>query len=73
MAIYQSQLGMQLNQPKGASSPIFKESHMNHTQHAMTVENHRKLGKRAEAAFDYLLCLAIGVGLAALLVAWWSA
>jgi hypothetical protein len=49
-----------------------KESQMNHTQHAFTVENHRKLGKRAEAAFDYLLCLAIGVGLAALLVAWWS-
>jgi hypothetical protein len=46
---------------------------MNHTQHAFTVENHRKLGKRAEAALDYLLCLAIGVGLAALLVAWWSA
>jgi hypothetical protein len=45
---------------------------MNHTQHAFTVENHRKLSKRAEAAFDYLLCLAIGVGLAALLVAWWS-
>lgn len=45
---------------------------MNHTQHAFTVESHRKLGKRAEAAFDYLLCLAIGVGLAALLVAWWS-
>jgi hypothetical protein len=45
---------------------------MNHTQHAMTVENHRKLSKRAESAYDYLLCLAIGVGLAALLVAWWS-
>jgi len=45
---------------------------MNHTQHAMTEYKHRRLGKRAEAAFDYLLCLAIGTGLAALLVAWWS-
>jgi len=45
---------------------------MNHTQHAMTEYNHRKLSKRAEAALDYLLCLVIGVGLAALLVAWWS-
>jgi hypothetical protein len=45
---------------------------MNHTQHAMTAANHRKLSKRAEAALDYLLCLAIGVGLATLLVAWWS-
>lgn len=46
---------------------------MNHTQHAMTDACHRRLSKRAEAAADYLLCLAIGVGLAALLVAWWSA
>jgi hypothetical protein len=45
---------------------------MNHTQHAFTTEHHRKLSKRAEAALDYLLCLVIGVGLAALLVAWWS-
>ena len=45
---------------------------MNHTQHAMTDANHRKLSKRAEAAYDLLLCLVIGVGLAALLVAWWS-
>jgi len=45
---------------------------MNHTQHAMTEYNHRRLGKRAEAAYDYLLCLVIGTGLAALLVAWWS-
>ena len=32
-----------------------------------------KLHARAEAALDYLTALAIGVGLAALLVAWWSA
>jgi len=46
--------------------------HMNHTQHAMTDASHRRLGKRAEACADYLLCLVIGTGLAALLVAWWS-
>jgi hypothetical protein len=45
---------------------------MNHTQHAFTKEAHRKLSKRAESALDYLLCLVIGTGLAALLVAWWS-
>jgi len=45
---------------------------MNHTQHAFTVEAHRRLSKRAEACADYLLALVIGTGLAALLVAWWS-
>jgi hypothetical protein len=32
-----------------------------------------RLTARAEAALDLLTALAIGVGLAALLVAWWSA
>jgi hypothetical protein len=45
---------------------------MNHTQHAMMAASHRRLSKRAKAALDYLLCLVIGTGLAALLVAWWS-
>ena len=31
-----------------------------------------RLSRRAEACLDYLLALAIGVGLATLLVAWWS-
>jgi hypothetical protein len=31
-----------------------------------------KLHARAEAAYDFLTALAIGIGLAALLVAWWS-
>jgi hypothetical protein len=31
-----------------------------------------KLNGRAEAAFDFLVAIAIGVGLALLLVAWWS-
>ena len=32
-----------------------------------------KLNARAQAALDLLTALAIGVGLAVLLVAWWSA
>jgi len=35
--------------------------------------NMNKLSKRAEGALDLLLCLFIGGGLAAALVAWWSA
>jgi hypothetical protein len=35
--------------------------------------NMNKLSNRADAALDYLLCLVIGCGLAAALVAWWSA
>jgi hypothetical protein len=31
-----------------------------------------KLHARSEAALDFLTALAIGVGLAVLLVAWWS-
>ena len=45
---------------------------MNYTQHALTQAAHSRLSKRAQAGADFLLCLAIGVGLAALLVAWWS-
>jgi hypothetical protein len=36
-------------------------------------DNMNKLSNRADAALDYLLCLVIGCGLAAALVAWWSA
>jgi hypothetical protein len=31
-----------------------------------------KLHARAEAAYGFVLALAIGIGLAVLLVAWWS-
>jgi len=31
-----------------------------------------KMHSRAEAAYDFLVALVIGVGIAALLVAWWS-
>lgn len=33
---------------------------------------HARLHARADAAFDFILALAIGIGLAWLLVAWWS-
>ena len=46
---------------------------MNHTQHAMTDANHRRLGKRAEAALDLITALVIGIGLAAALFYGWSA
>jgi hypothetical protein len=32
----------------------------------------RHLNARAESALDFITALAIGTGLAALLVAWWS-
>jgi hypothetical protein len=31
-----------------------------------------RINRRAEAVLDYLAAMAIGLGLAALLVAWWS-
>jgi hypothetical protein len=31
-----------------------------------------RINRRAAAALDYLVAMAIGIGLAALLVAWWS-
>ena len=48
-----------------------------HTQHPYTSEIKRRLfssriERRIEAGCNFLLALAIGVGLAALLVAWWS-
>ena len=48
--------------------------HMKHSKyfHYPEVKN-AKLHARAEAALDLLTVLAIGVGLAVLLVAWWSA
>lgn len=44
--------------------------HHNHFQHAVI---ERRFNKRSEAALDFLVAIAIGVGLAVLLVAWWSA
>jgi hypothetical protein len=46
---------------------------MNHTQHPYMEQERRHLNRRADSAFDFLIAIAIGVGLAVLLVAWWSA
>lgn len=46
---------------------------MKHHKHNYTsAVKANRLTRRAEAALDLLTALAIGVGLAALLVAWWS-
>lgn len=45
---------------------------MKHHNHWSYTRVARQLDKRAQAALDYLICLVIGCGLAAALVAWWS-
>jgi hypothetical protein len=44
---------------------------MNHTQHPY-MEQARRLNRRADSALDFLTAIAIGVGFALLLAAWWS-
>jgi hypothetical protein len=44
---------------------------MNHTQHPY-MEQARRLDRRADSAFDFLLATAIAIGLAVLLAAWWT-
>ena len=44
---------------------------MNHTQHPY-IEQARRSERRADSALDFLAAIAIGIGLAVLLVAWWS-
>jgi hypothetical protein len=59
--------------PSGATGPIFKENPMKHhkyNQHYQVPA--AKLNARAEAALDLITALVIGIGMAALLVAWWS-
>lgn len=46
---------------------------MNHTQHPYMDQERRLLNRRADSALDFLIAIAIGIGLAVLLVAWWSA
>jgi hypothetical protein len=47
---------------------------MKHSKHFYYPEvKNARLTARAEAALDLLTVLAIGVGMAVLLVAWWSA
>lgn len=51
--------------------------HHHHTQYPYNAEIKRRIftrqtERRCEAALNFLLALAIGCGLAVLLVAWWS-
>jgi hypothetical protein len=47
---------------------------MKHSKHFYYPEvKNARLTARAEAALDFLTALAIGISLAVLLVAWWSA
>ena len=53
------------------SSSIKGDFEMNHTQHPY-MEQARRLDRRADSALDFLTAIAIGVGFALLLAAWWS-
>jgi hypothetical protein len=57
-----------------ASRRKAKGNYMKHSKyfHYPEVKN-AKLNSRAEAAIDFIVAIAIGVGMAVLLVAWWSA
>jgi hypothetical protein len=54
------------------SSSIKGDFEMNHTQHPYMEEQRRRLNRRANSALDFLTAIAIGVGFALLLAAWWS-
>jgi hypothetical protein len=46
---------------------------MKHSKHFYYPEvKNARLNSRAEAAFNFIVAIAIGVGMAVLLVAWWS-
>ena len=70
----------QPSKPTGATGPNFQENNMKHHQHTQypySAEIKRRLfisktERRCEAAAGFILAIAIGVGLACLLVAWWS-
>jgi len=57
---------------KRGTSP--RKHNMKHHKHYYYPEvKNARLNARAQAALDLLTALAIGISLAALLVAWWSA
>ena len=53
-------------------SSIKGDNEMNHTQHPY-IEQARHLNRRADSALDFLAAIAIGVGFALLITAWWTA
>ena len=54
-------------------SSIKGDIEMNYTQHPYMEQEARHLNRRADCALDFLAAIAIGVGFALLLAAWWSA
>ena len=51
-----------------------QRKNMKHHRHYHYPEvKNAKLNARGEAVIDFILAIAIGVGMAVLLVAWWSA
>ena len=69
-------IALAANKSTGATGPI-KENHMK-PSHYITPRNYadctwvQGYGRKASVWPGYALAFAIGVGLAALLVAWWS-
>lgn len=53
-------------------SSIKGDIEMNHTQYPYMEQERRHLNRRADSALDFLIAIAIGVGFALLLAAWWS-
>ena len=45
---------------------------MTHTQPPYMEQERRHLNRRADSALDFLTAIAIGVGLALLITAWWT-
>ena len=53
-------------------SSIKGDFEMNYTQHPYMEQERRHLNRRADSALDFLVAIAIGVGFAVLLAAWWT-
>ena len=53
-------------------SSIKGDNQMNYTQHPYMEQEKRHLNRRADSALDFLVAIAIGVGFAVLLAAWWT-
>jgi hypothetical protein len=63
--------------PRQSSHGSFGETmkHHNHYQYSTEIKRRlftSKTERQCKAAADFLLAVVIGVGMAALLVAWWS-
>ena len=54
-------------------SSIKGDFEMNYTQHPYMEQERRHLNRRADSALDFLAAIAIGIGFALLITAWWTA